>query len=1185
MVTGVVRGTYEDDDEELEIVLRLKEAVKQSREQYYDLVRAFNPGASDEPAPQPAPDAGTSSAALGKRKAEETEAPARYAPQRREQSPHRSPATFAAPLPKQSASEERSGLHAQDQQDATAASTQQQLLQLLQALQGQAAGDTRSAASPMDAPALSAAGARINEVLSQLTPAMPSVPLPASADSRRNSRRDSVIATSPMTQMTPGYGEDELRATSAEAEAPPINETAAAKKRRVAAETKAATQKALREARACYNCGIRGLRSWRFVHLPQGLDAVLYKDGSDVRETERGASVDKPQWRACNACGKYFTKTGMNRPQERVLGDLQGGPRGAAWRAAVAQNGPKLSEDSDEGETEQAAEGLGIKRARSAGLPRTLSDVCERDSKRVNAGAASAASRGAGPKMAETLEEARLKDFLKDSDGRWRTKRSILENPQGLPPGRPKGCKTGEAKGRSAQRQRLAVARKAEERASSRDGSANRSAMTASSPNTSMSATFAHSVPQSSPVRPSLAARAVTDGWALQQQHRSPAGFSRPQAWMPTPRGRYGAPSYLLDSSPGTALQTLLSEGNDDWSNMAGQPPPTPLRRSPRKNPHGTRATYNPFASDQIEPHSSPTRGDHNQAARSGHDMTLDSADLMNMISTSPLTRGRVRSGNYELAAPPGTHPALWSSDGPSSANKASSDATSPDSCPGSPSPSRKSRRLPRGVMSDAAQPGAHTVSLNQVRLNSNAWDNALGAGATPTDGGRTPADNAGEPTSRRTHGRSPSQDRKAARQARAGHGGPGSSHMGPFMGTEGFDDAEMDDGGPCGSPTLGRATRRRRPAAGASLYGAGARTSDALGPASSPPMFSEADLGEMDEWGRTASMKEFFPTPSPVKAWTLGESPDMATPADTKPAAGAAAPQQVPTPQPPVIHVSNAPGTSDGAQPSTALVSQKNTPAAAPTPVNSLTPAAAASAVKRVGRRPLPATVEDAPSTSSASSPPEALSPDGEYEDAQSLFDMFDDPYGLLANSGLGANGNMQGISLETFDGGIELHPSFNFMQHLQQFTHEGSTGVAASVATGAVVTSAAPAAPAAASPSSPPRRSPISNGAAPATPSKKTTAALSAAAAAAQRGELSPGLNALLNSFSAAASSSMGDPAAFALPNFSPSQFNFDEQTMKSMFASMVASSSPPRPLSQQRAAITATDESAPEQGSSAS
>lgn len=103
------------------------------------------------------------------------------------------------------------------------------------------------------------------------------------------------------------------------------------------------------------------------------------------------------------------------------------------------------------------------------------------------------------------------------------------------------------------------------------------------------------------------------------------------------------------------------------------------------------------------------------------------------------------------------------------------------------------------------------------------------------------------------------------------------------------------------------------------------------------------------------------------------------------------------------------------------------------------------------IRRKPLPATVEDAPSSAnSASSSP--MEEDDSLEEGDelkggNLMDLFEDPYGLLAASGIGVQGNQPGLSMEDFES-IELFKGVDFSQQLDFFTQMGSNGIAAHLA-----------------------------------------------------------------------------------------------------------------------------------------
>lgn len=73
-----------------------------------------------------------------------------------------------------------------------------------------------------------------------------------------------------------------------------------------------------------------------------------------------------------------------------------------------------------------------------------------------------------------------------------------------------------------------------------------------------------------------------------------------------SPPSAYSVPPYLMNSSPGTVMTTLMSEADLDFEEMhmrgARTPQsPSPLRRSPRKRPHGTHSGVNPYATARAE--------------------------------------------------------------------------------------------------------------------------------------------------------------------------------------------------------------------------------------------------------------------------------------------------------------------------------------------------------------------------------------------------------------------------------------------------------------------------------------------------------------------------------------------------------------------------------------------------------
>ncbi|KAK0560330.1 hypothetical protein OC844_003834 [Tilletia horrida] len=69
------------------------------------------------------------------------------------------------------------------------------------------------------------------------------------------------------------------------------------------------------------------------------------------------------------------------------------------------------------------------------------------------------------------------------------------------------------------------------------------------------------------------------------------------------PRGLFGSPSMVNDTlgGGGTRHQSRIASANAAAAMACGRSPSTPLRRSPRKNPAGTHASMNPYATNNAE--------------------------------------------------------------------------------------------------------------------------------------------------------------------------------------------------------------------------------------------------------------------------------------------------------------------------------------------------------------------------------------------------------------------------------------------------------------------------------------------------------------------------------------------------------------------------------------------------------
>lgn len=863
---------------------------------------------------------------------------------------------------------------------------QQQLLQLLQALQEPRDSDDSSFKSEKprrlkseDSEASPTKSTPKHDMIETLlhtlttntpselhsTPRGKALELGRSSPTNNPAKSKPVLAASPILGgLTPGYELNYLR-NSPTSSAAPTPQTQQGKltpsTSRVTLQQGEIDEEELPstpiDERCCYNCGLRSQRTWRHLHLP---------DNADVRFPEGSATImeGKKVHRSCNACGIYYFKyDGFSRPEH-------------VWNRHEKM---KTSEPTKQGWSEKFS-----KTQRSA-LARTLSEACAREVERRGSSRkadvylagieAIEAAMGKHHRVRKSIpsrknpdfESARMKDLTLDRHGKWRTKRSILENPEGLKPGRPKGRKTGEALGRNRQ---LKI-----------EGSHRNESHFQSPLNATVELTNGR-VSASSPPR--------NIGWA---KHHAVATVSSPVRSVvstvarpqKTPlnlaKNRYGAPTHLLNSSPATAFQTVMDEADTDWKALYGMSP----RRSPRKNPSGVHNTINPYATAL---NTSPLRRDDNM---------LGSSDLLKMTSSSPLTRNRVKSGQFEWN---------WtSSDGLGSRKKAMSSVIT---SPLSPSP-RQSRGTKR--KSNQLQPGPSSNASHQSEQS------LLGSG--------------------------------------------------PFMGLDSTDDFgdDVEDPGEPGSPTLGRSRRldkKKRVASG---------VAQADDPGAVSIMSGGLDqhasvLDAPDDWIRSTSMRELFPTPSPGKKWIQSPSQDIwgsplawelvkPSPSPAKKEAG----QSKKSPRKP---------DTDEQRCSTS-VSEVDQSISKPEPTNSH---------QLVHRKPLPATVEDAsPSEITDNSPPEeddddddcALEIDPNDESSMTaLMGLLEDPYGLLQASGLSIpanhdkaidtqdndtldrkprlSGSANGFSVEQL-AQVELFNEIEFDQQLAFFTNDGSSGVAAHV------------------------------------------------------------------------------------------------------------------------------------------
>ncbi|CBQ68520.1 conserved hypothetical protein [Sporisorium reilianum SRZ2] len=843
--------------------------------------------------------------------------------------------------------------------------------------------------------------------------------------------------------------------------------------------------------RICYNCGTDVPTTWRILKLPAGstvnnpsAEKSGGGDGSNDDSAEPGwrpryAGNDAPietdgetKWSACNPCGLYYLKWNNSRPEyvwrkehatkayrERKAhaeaakrrrdnvdqagpskrpkiahSDVDAAsprtvntPRDAnTSRASFADGGAGASDESMTSpnyEVSTPASSSG----RKSSMPRTLSEACHRDAEKLESQRSSKKKEKEKPLC---KKQADREYVLDPSTGKWRSRRSMRENPQGKRPGRPKGSvkvpqnakpvsksspitasrDDNDSSTPAAHPHSIASSSKsASGSSSSKPSGANASKSNASAEHVQAAASsrnqqeieFRAPMPpqlgrqtsssrmvnfaQSSPVRPSMSASSMHADAVSAMPNFGSAMLASPSRDV-----RFRVPSYLMNSSPGTMLDTLMSEADFDFEELGplgplqtpgtllgnmsrnGQHTPQRLRRSPRKNPHGTISGQNPYASPSSKRSGSPSLGRDIRTGRSLVDSNGSpsgrSAAPSSSNNDSPVTRSRTRSGQDVL------HPALFSSsDGPTNGNdKSSSNVTSP----ASPSEKVTSTKTVRGAANGKSKTASSLHNVGKSHVSSK--QSQVEASARRGRSAELDADDEdNEPEAQFVKG----PYRKTGTASREGSAGLPSCPA---------------------SPSLGRATRKLA----RNLSSASTQSLLQNGPAKlaqldlppSSPMFdhptgrSSTSTIEVDGWGRTPSMREIFPTPS-----------DLDWPSDASPAATGAASQS------PV---------KDEAASSNEQAEQAANAATVAVASKELTVPAAQAQTAIVRRRPLPATVEDGSSSVSGSSP--ALSDDSPEASNGNLFDLLEDPYGILAASGFGIDADGALTSLE-----IPINPS----------------------------------------------------------------------------------------------------------------------------------------------------------------
>ncbi|PWN36880.1 uncharacterized protein FA14DRAFT_7625 [Meira miltonrushii] len=854
----------------------------------------------------------------------------------------------------------------------------------------------------------------------------------------------------------------------------------------------------------CYNCGLKGELYWRYLNISDEAQVRFYDSSVCVYNGIKS-------FRSCNACGTYFARyRGVSRP-DFVIKEHEA-KRLEKLKQITSHNTSSASSEDDNEEKTKRKSAKSAKRKSSA-FSRTLSEACAIDSKRMTddpeKGKGKAQEKASKTKedeeqsepkqnkvkrrklshsdkeeakksqpqerkFVEDFEKARLRDLVLDQDGNWRSKRSILENPTnrrvGRPPGRKTGCGLGRQ--RNTESARVAAAALKEDLMNARENGS-QAVGSATDPMPEVDLTDESAVADalqailssSSPVRPAHANQLV-GGPAMQHPsfalpyapnqmmhhhhhhqkmpHSTPGRSFSHQSKTPmsVSRVRYGAPAHLMMSSPATAFQTVMDEADTDWKALFGIGN-SATRRSPRKKPAGVHGGINPYATNLASPSRLPMQ--RHGVENPHHSSVMDPDILMQMTSSSPLTRSRVKSGQFEWAF-------NSSDDAGTQKKKVSSAITSPTS----PSPTRtrilssKRKANPNEVMLEAGPISSQSTSrknqaTKQAKLAKeqelNSFDNEPFAGYTAIN----------------------------------------------VSGLDQDDEDHIDDDEGPGSPTLGRSRRLDKKKKNAEMRS----TPTANGLFSSTPsdLGNNVDLGgSQAEWQQNATIPELFPSTSPEKGWNVVSNGSPSQMLWNSPSSWAL---RMPTPSP--IKVTKQ--TSESFQASTATAKQADTSA---TSAPSLSVTAAPQEEKKSPstslappvqkRKPLPATVEDAsPSEASNPSPNDDDEDDEEEEvtagengemvidmtDGDSLaalMQIFEDPYGLLAASGINlpavpqahkstgieqtSKDNASNATTENNLAHIELFKSFDYAKELGFFNQAGASGIAANAGPSAPTT-----------------------------------------------------------------------------------------------------------------------------------
>lgn len=539
---------------------------------------------------------------------------------------------------------------------------------------------------------------------------------------------------------------------------------------------------------------------------------------------------------------------------------------------------------------------------------------------------------------------------------------------------------------------------------------------------------------QSSPVRPSISARATFNGFG---SNCSPLG-----------RSKASGSNGFMASSPGATLDKFMSEcdydfgsisfpglgnevfnldasldeqgiGNDTSSSFGSGLP----RRSPRKAPSGTLNKSNPYASSNMEMPASPTFS----LSRTEGGLSLNRHQpggpaSMGVLtsSVSPMTRSRTRSSNG------GFHPAMLSSSLGKRASHSNNKeiGNSSDTSPGSPTPS-SNLRSGGSKRSSNKRKNEEDLETPNLDLGLWAWTNQEDD-EDDEEGGDKGDDLTQELEASPSSSRRNRKGSKTAQSSELSRGPSSSSRL------RASSSHKLTAGRLGSKPQIGKKQENlfntsNPPGGSPSVFELALQNDEGRSPekASRPNPITTPKKGTSKGWNNGCTFKHLR-----EESWASAKSPLWGG-------------------ETPASRTGERPGV--GESPSTTRDSaSKKSQALVPSPA--LAPKVQ-SDPPRVARKPLPATVEDAPSSSCGGSnyDEDEYMDEGPSPAESGLFEGFEDPYGLLAASGIGLDPNSSqpglNISSDTFREAIELYRSNEFGSQLRDFTQNGGTGVAAHI------------------------------------------------------------------------------------------------------------------------------------------